>query len=135
MVAHDADGSNDDAGASGSLLDAIVRDGARQMLAAALQAGLAAYIEQFADQVDDNGHRLVVRNGCSRRAPLCLSDWAIRVSDFRSGRLPARCYAACGSAERFFSSSRSLLNTTRLSRRFRHRRACARLSFSATRLS
>ena len=28
-----------------------------------------------------------------------------------------------------------MLNTTRLSRRFRHRRACARLSFSATRLS
>ena len=47
----------------GSLLDEIVRDGARQMLAAALQAEVAAYIEQFADQVDENGCRLVVRNG------------------------------------------------------------------------
>ena len=35
--------------ASGSLLDELVRDGARQMLAAALQAEVAAYVEQFAD--------------------------------------------------------------------------------------
>lgn len=48
---------------SSSLLDQIVRDGARQMLAAALQAEVAAYVEQFADQVDEHGHRLVVRNG------------------------------------------------------------------------
>jgi len=31
-----------------SLIDQIVRDGARQMLAAALQAEVAAYIGQFA---------------------------------------------------------------------------------------
>jgi putative transposase len=47
----------------GSLLDELVRDGARQMLAAALQAEAAAYVEAFADQVDGAGHRLVVRNG------------------------------------------------------------------------
>ncbi|BCI84730.1 IS256 family transposase (plasmid) [Mycolicibacterium sp. TY66] len=33
------------------------------MLAAALQAEVAAYVDQFVDQVDENGHRLVVRNG------------------------------------------------------------------------
>ena len=33
------------------------------MLAAALQAEVAACIEQFVDQVDEHGHRLVVRNG------------------------------------------------------------------------
>ena len=60
-VVHDDDRSNDDGGRS--LLDEIVRDGARQMLAAALQAEVADYIEQFADQVDENGRRLVVRNG------------------------------------------------------------------------
>lgn len=49
--------------AGGSLLDEIVRDGARRMLAAALQAEVAAYIEAFAGEVDENGHRLVVRNG------------------------------------------------------------------------
>jgi putative transposase len=37
-VVHDANGSNDNAGASRSLLDEIVRDGARQMLHAALKA-------------------------------------------------------------------------------------------------
>jgi hypothetical protein len=31
---------------SSSLLDEVVRDGARQMLAAALQAEVAAYVEQ-----------------------------------------------------------------------------------------
>lgn len=33
------------------------------MLAAALQAEVAAYVEQFADQLDGDGRRLVVRNG------------------------------------------------------------------------
>ena len=47
----------------GSLLDELVRDGARAMLAAALQAEVAAYVEAHADQVDEAGHRLVVRNG------------------------------------------------------------------------
>jgi hypothetical protein len=43
---------------SSSLLDEIVRDGARRMLAAA-----SAYIAAFADERDEAGHRLVVRNG------------------------------------------------------------------------
>ncbi len=64
-VVHDAEYANDNAGGAGrSLLDEIVRDGARQMLAASLQAEVAAYVAQFADQLDENGHRLVVRNGC-----------------------------------------------------------------------
>jgi hypothetical protein len=36
---------------AGSVLDEIVRDGARQMLAAALQAEVAAYIDAHWDQV------------------------------------------------------------------------------------
>ena len=44
-VVHDADASNENSAAGGSLLDEIVRDGARQMLAAALQAEVAAYID------------------------------------------------------------------------------------------
>ena len=61
-VVHDADCS-DEGNAGRSLLDEIVRDGAKRMLAAALQAEVAAYIEGFAEQVDENGRRLVVRNG------------------------------------------------------------------------
>ena len=63
-VVHDAEASNETrARRGGSLLDEIVRDGARAMLAAALQAEVAAYVEAHADQVDEHGHRLVVRNG------------------------------------------------------------------------
>jgi putative transposase len=49
--------------AGGSLLDEIVRDGARQMLAAALLAEVAAYVDAHAGEVDADGRRLVVRNG------------------------------------------------------------------------
>jgi putative transposase len=45
------------------LLDEIVRDGARAMLAAALQAEVAGYVDAHADQLAENGRRLVVRNG------------------------------------------------------------------------
>jgi transposase-like protein len=49
--------------AGGSLLDEIVRDGAQRMLAAALHAEVAAYVEARAGEVDEQGRRLVVRNG------------------------------------------------------------------------
>jgi transposase-like protein len=66
-VVQNDDGSSDEGGVpgvgGGSLIDRIVRDGARQMLAAALRAEVAAYIDRFADQLDENGRRLVVRNG------------------------------------------------------------------------
>jgi hypothetical protein len=42
-VVQDAESSIQDAARGRSLLDEIVRDGARQMLAAALQAEVAAY--------------------------------------------------------------------------------------------
>ena len=64
-VVHDGSESNAHASAAvgGSVLDEVIRDGARQMLAAALQAEVAAYIDAHRDQVDEDGHRLVVRNG------------------------------------------------------------------------
>jgi transposase-like protein len=46
-----------------SLLDELVRDGARRMLAAALEAEVAAYIDAGVREVDESGRRLVVRNG------------------------------------------------------------------------
>ena len=51
------------AAVGGSLLDELARDGARQMLAAALLAEVAAYVEAHHAEVDEQGHRLVVRNG------------------------------------------------------------------------
>lgn len=79
-VVHDADSSNDNTGGPGrSLLDEIVRDGARQMLAAALQAEVAAYVAQFADQLDEAGHRLVVRNGYHQAREVLTAAGAVEV--------------------------------------------------------
>ena len=39
----------------GSLLDEVVRDGARRTFAAALEAEAAVYIEAHVDQVDEDG--------------------------------------------------------------------------------
>jgi putative transposase len=44
-------------------LDELFREGARRMLAAALEAEVQAYIATHAELVDERGHRLVVRNG------------------------------------------------------------------------
>lgn len=44
-------------------LDAICQEGARRMLAVALESEVEAYIAAFAHERDDQGRRLVVRNG------------------------------------------------------------------------
>jgi putative transposase len=54
-----ADGST----SNGSLIDEIVREGARRMLAAALEAEVNSYIAELAGERDGDGRRLVVRNG------------------------------------------------------------------------
>ncbi len=47
-------------------LDALVCEGARRMLAVALEAEVAAYIAAHTHELDERGHRLVVRNGHAR---------------------------------------------------------------------
>jgi len=47
-------------------LDDIVREGARQMLLTALEAEVADYIARHADERDEDGRRLVTRNGHAR---------------------------------------------------------------------
>ena len=47
-------------------LDAIAREGARRMLAAALRAEVAEYLEAAEGQRDEQGHALVTRNGNAR---------------------------------------------------------------------
>jgi putative transposase len=44
-------------------LDELFREGARRMLAAALEVEVEVYIAAHAELVDEHGHRLVVRNG------------------------------------------------------------------------
>jgi transposase-like protein len=88
-VVHDGEGANELASLGESLLDEIVRDGARRMLAAALQAEVAAYIEAHAGEVDADGHRLVVRNGYHNEREVTTAAGAVpvrapRVNDKRT---------------------------------------------------
>jgi putative transposase len=46
-------------------LDELAREGARRMIAAALEVEVAEYVEALRDHWDENGHALVARNGRS----------------------------------------------------------------------
>jgi putative transposase len=51
-------------------LDELVREGARRMLAVALEEEVAAYVAAHAGELDKHGHRLVRRNGHARKRVL-----------------------------------------------------------------
>src|SRR3954447_21215618 len=51
---------------AGVSLDELAREGARRMIAAALETEVADYIGRFTGDLDEDGHRLVVRNGRAR---------------------------------------------------------------------
>ena len=102
-VVHDAEASNEiDPAAGRSLLDEIVRDGARQMLAAALQAEVAAYVQTHAGEVDGDGHRLVVRNGHHQAREVTTAAGAVPV---RAPRVNDRRVDPRTGARRRFSSA------------------------------
>ena len=72
-------------------LDALVREGARRMLLAALKAEVDEYITQHADQRDEAGRALVVRNGVAEPRTVTtaageLEIQAPRVHDRCAGR-------------------------------------------------
>jgi len=46
-----------------SILEEIIREGARKMLQAAIEQEVAEYISSLSDKKDENGRRMVVRNG------------------------------------------------------------------------
>ena len=82
-------------------LDELAREGARRMIAAALRAEADEYVERFSDEVDEDGHRLVVRNGRAQERKVTVGSGTIpikapRVNDKRvdeetaSGRSSAR---------------------------------------------
>jgi Transposase, Mutator family len=76
------EGSGHEGGKDGSpsLIDEIVREGARRMLAEALQAEVDAYIAQFIAERGENGRRLVVRNGCHQSRQVLTSAGAVEVT-------------------------------------------------------
>ena len=63
-----------------SLIDEIVREGARRMLAEALQAEMDAYIARFAGERDENGRPMVVRNGYRKPREVLTSAGAVEVT-------------------------------------------------------
>src|SRR5438270_7025958 len=72
-------------------LDALVQEGARRMLVAALKAEVDQYIADHADHRDAAGHGLVVRNGVAepRKVTTAAGELEIqapRVHDRREGR-------------------------------------------------
>ncbi|MFT0846329.1 IS256 family transposase [Actinomycetaceae bacterium L2_0104] len=102
VVQEDIESNVDAATGGGSLLDQIVRDGARQMLAAALQAEVAAYIAAHAEEVDEHGHRLVVRNGYHQPREVSTAAGAVPVRQPRVN--DRRIDEASGQRKRFTSA-------------------------------
>lgn len=94
------DGGKEDAGRS--LIDEIVREGARRMLAGALRAEVDAYIAAFAAERGEDGRRLVVRSGCHQSREVLTSAGAIEVTAPRVN--DKRTDPAAGERERFSSA-------------------------------
>ena len=103
-IVHEENQTNEHtpAAVGSSLLDELAREGARQMLAAALQAEVAAYIEAHADEVDEHGRRLVVRNGYHQARAIATAAGAVPV---RAPRVnDQRVDQATGERQRFSSA-------------------------------
>lgn len=71
-------------------LDDYIKEGARKMLQQALQLEVEDYITSHQSQVDENGHRLVVKNGKAKARKITtgagsLEIQAPRVNDKRNG--------------------------------------------------
>jgi transposase-like protein len=60
-------------------LDELAREGARRMLAAALEAEVDAYLAAAAAERDEQGRRLVVRNGHARQRDILTAAGAVAV--------------------------------------------------------
>ncbi len=60
-------------------LDEIVREGARRMLAAALEAEVDDYVAAFVDERDEKGRRLVTRNRHAERRSITTAAGGIGI--------------------------------------------------------
>jgi transposase-like protein len=60
-------------------LDDLAREGARRMIAAALEAEVEEYVAAFADERDEDGKRLVVRNGRARERRVTVGSGTVAV--------------------------------------------------------
>jgi putative transposase len=60
-------------------LDDLARLGARRMIAAALRAEADEYVARYEEEIDEEGHRLVVRNGRARERKVTVGSGTIPV--------------------------------------------------------
>jgi putative transposase len=60
-------------------LDDLAREGARRMIAAALEAEVDEYVCSFVDEVDEDGKRLVVRNGRGKERRVTVGSGTVRL--------------------------------------------------------
>ena len=92
----------DGATPSDSLIDEIVREGARRMLAAALEAEVNGYLAELADARCAAGRRLVVRNGFHAERAVATSAGPVQVKAPRVN--DKRVDAETGERKRFSSA-------------------------------
>ena len=62
-----------------SVLDELAREGARRMIAVALEAEVAEYVARHEGERDDDGHALVVRHGQARERLLTVGAGTVKV--------------------------------------------------------
>ena len=79
-VVPDPNAGDDRSAAGSSLIDEIVREGTRRMLAEALPAEVDAYVAQFAEERDERGRRVGVRNGYHAPREVLTSAGAVEVT-------------------------------------------------------
>jgi len=60
-------------------LDDLAREGARRMIATALEAEVEQYVASFVEELDDEGKRLVVRNGRARERRVTVGSGTVAV--------------------------------------------------------
>ncbi len=60
-------------------LDELAREGARRMIASALEVEVSEYVERFADERGEDGKRLVVRNGRARERRVTVGSGTVAI--------------------------------------------------------
>ena len=81
-------------------LDDLAREGARRMIAAALEAEVGEYVASLVEHVDEDGKRLVVRNGRARERKLTVGSGTVAI---RAPRVNDRRVGQDGKREKFSS--------------------------------
>ncbi len=97
VIESTADGKCEEAGL---MLDEIAREGARRMLAVAMEAEAASYIDDHQHERDEDARALVVRNGKARPRKITLGAGTVEI---HAPRVNDRRVDASGQRQRFTS--------------------------------